>query len=759
MPLSNVRPVLFRRRLPTLVVLLSLTALSLCPSSVVAAQPAEAAQSLAIVPNDVAFYSATLRNKEKVEIVANSDAWAELNALPAVQMGKMFAQMAMMQPDSPWQKVTTFFEEPENQRLLELIKDMVSDEIFVCGMADCSDVLGLVVEVNNATQFAPLTALARGETENANRVQAEMGLKVLLDNLDRLQIPNVVTGFRTTQAPEAGNQLDRLETLLQGILEQHDLASHLKRESIGSTEYLTLRLDGSLLPWEELNRDDFPLDEADFDKLIDKFKSMTLVISIGVYDEFVIVSIGNDNKHLESLGGTSPLAKRPELQRLAPHADKRVTGVTYTSRALLQTVSNPREQIDGLAEATIELLPKSGLSPEAQQRARADIRSLATELKQHVEEPGALVAVSMMNSRGIETFTYNWGEHDRLDGSRPLTLLNHVGGQPLLAIVSRATTSPEDYESMVKWLVKAHGYVEEIILPKMDEDDRQEYREAMDKISPLLVRLDKVTGSLLLPALADGQNALVVDAKITSRQWHERMPEAKVALPMIEPALVLGVSDASRLEQAIQQYREILGDAVLTISELSGQDLPPDFKIPEPEVRETAVGKVYVFDLPAEAGLDNQIAPSAGLSETVAVLTSSPDHAERLLSDKPIDREGPIARADKPLYAAVVFDFAGLVDAAHPWIEYAMRTSHQQNNNLARRDGERRLVAADRTGSAVPVAYRQQDDEDPPELRDTLNQVSRVMELLKVFRGYRSVTYDDDGVTVTHGEVRLADIP
>ena len=50
------------------------------------------------VPSDAAFYSATLRNKEQLDIVLKSKAWAKLWALPLVQTAWKKATEQLDQP-------------------------------------------------------------------------------------------------------------------------------------------------------------------------------------------------------------------------------------------------------------------------------------------------------------------------------------------------------------------------------------------------------------------------------------------------------------------------------------------------------------------------------------------------------------------------------------------------------------------------------------------------------------------------------------
>ena len=45
-------------------------------------------------------------------------------------------------------------------------------------------------------------------------------------------------------------------------------------------------------------------------------------------------------------------------------------------------------------------------------------------------EAGAVMGLSFLTDRGIEGYQYAWGGHGPMDGSKPLGLLEHVGGNP-----------------------------------------------------------------------------------------------------------------------------------------------------------------------------------------------------------------------------------------------------------------------------------------------------------------------------------------
>ena len=138
----------------------------------------------------------------------------------------------------------------------------------------------------------------------------------------------------------------------------------------------------------------------------------------------------------------------------------------------------------------------------------------------------------------------------------------------------------------VKWAKTAYGYFKEFGLPIMPEDDREKAEKFLEAALPLVERMDKANRELLIPALADGQVALVIDGKLTSKHFIESLPATEKPMPMIEPALVVGVSDAKLLKKGLGEYRAIINGLIDAVRQIEGANVPEDFQIPEPQVTE-----------------------------------------------------------------------------------------------------------------------------------------------------------------------------
>jgi hypothetical protein len=693
--------------------------------------------SVKFVPADAAFYSAMLRNGEQIEAIAKSKAWAKIKALPLVQMLMTKVKEEWEDPNGKMAGLAQFYAQPENQELVEMLLDMFSNEMFCYAGENYIGVSGVIAQAMGAMQYGPAMAQLSGEevAGDSTKVQVRMLLRSLTENAQQLKIPDLVIGFKLSDAKKAEAQLKRLEAVLTAVTAQSpQLKGRYKKTTVAKANLHTLTLDGKMVPWEMIPFNQFEDNPGEFDDLIKHLKQVKLTIALGIRENYLLLSLGESTAHLEKLGKGKHLVDLPDFKPLARFADRRLTSIGYASKALKAAAATNAGNLDSMAELLKTALDRAPIPDAKRKKIDKDLEKLADELKGQLPEVGSTLSFAFLTDRGSESYIYEGGDHPGLDGSKPLTLLDHVGGSPILAFVSRHTYKPENYQNFVKWVRVAGKDLEDALVPLLDPDKKETYEKFAKAAKPLLERLDKATGTLLLPALADGQFGFVLDGKLESKQWHEALPEADKPLPMLEPALVWGVSDAKLLKQAVGEYWAIAKDAIDAIRELAPDSIPEDFKLPDPQMQKVKGGTIYGFPLPEEWGLDKQILPNGGLSETVATLSISQKHAERLLAKTPLKVEsGPLAdAAKKPLASAVYVNWPALIDVATAWMDYAIPYA------AAKLPGD----APVGKGSWVEV----------------LQQVRTAVEVLKVFRGSTSCSYFEDGLLVTHSESIIKDL-
>jgi hypothetical protein len=228
-----------------------ITLASALVAQAVGAELVEQAHSLRKVPADAVFYSASLRFKEQWDAFVSSKAYSKLMEIPLVQFVKMQVSFQWQQSDEPVvAKFREYMESPAGQDGIAVLKEMFSDECFVYGGGDIAESFKLFVELNSLRRTVRLEALAKGKDEKD--VTVDRVIEILEKHAETFKIPTLVFGFRIKDQARAKRELDEVHSLLRNVLDEHqpDLAAHLHRDQIGGNEFLTLRLDGTMLPWD-----------------------------------------------------------------------------------------------------------------------------------------------------------------------------------------------------------------------------------------------------------------------------------------------------------------------------------------------------------------------------------------------------------------------------------------------------------------------------------------------------------------------------
>lgn len=450
--------------------------------------------SLGLIPADAAFYSATLRNREQFDAVANSKTWARITKLPFYQMAVQHFKKQYEEGDDPFlASFRQWMKQPENRDLVDLLTDAVSTEIFCYGGSNWIDFLDLMQKIS-AGRYGELIQLLMGsqvkDHEAINYATLRGVLRALAENRNKIKFPDLVLGFKIKDAKKADAQIKRLEKLM--LAEAGDLQKlqpRIKRVKVGDSRFLTLFLDGSMVPWDQIDWQDLEEEAGEFDGLRKRLKKIKLTISLGVRGDFLLFSIGSTTEGIKNLGGAGPrLSSLPELKPLLRAAGKRLTGISYSSKAWAAQMSTTAEDIDNLAALARQFLAVDDIPEQRRKAIRKDLSALAGEIKKNLTAPSASLSFSYLTPRGYESYDYQYGEFPDRDSSQALTLLNHVGRDPILAIVGRSKGRLQRYQTLSKWLQIAYGHLEAVVLEQLDEAEKQSSPHRRGTTQPFLLK-------------------------------------------------------------------------------------------------------------------------------------------------------------------------------------------------------------------------------------------------------------------------------
>lgn len=688
--------------------------------------------ALSLVPADTAIFGTLLRTKEQIDLFYNSNAYKTLRSLPLVKEAWAQAEKELSKGDGPLAMYNELIKDPQNKELVELLLEAGSEEIFFYGGRHWGDFARLAAIINNAQSWAPLTALAGGGGD-PNRAQIRGILLGLQKNSQLLKIPETVIGLKIKSKDKAQNQLKRLEKLAEMVVEQvPPLKGRMKRQKLGDSEFFTVELDGSIVPWEDVNLREFEDKKDEFEDLINAAKKLTLCISIGVKDGYLMLGLTNQFKDLAKLDSKgSTLAGREEMKDLEKFASKPLTGISYVSQDYLRTVQYAYADFESIGETLKNLLKNAdGLSDERKKAMEKDLNALIAKAKNTKIESGAQLAFSFLTPTGYEGYSYDFGKHDDLK-EVDCKLRDHLGGNPILAAAFAFKVDGESYKEFADLIKMFYGHAEAAFQEApVGEQEKEIFKKITEVLIPFAKELDSITTKKLLPSLKESGLGLVLDAKWTSNAWHNEVKTDK-AMPMLELGLLVGLSDAKLFETAMTDYRKAINNFYDKLRNAlpNNGDLPP-FAIPDPQREKVGSGVLLFYPLPEEIGLDKQVQPLVGVGKNASVLAFSKQHAERLMTATPLKhKSAPLSRKEK-LVGVSLLDWPQLVDTALPWVEFSARQANREATDKKSKD----------------------------ETEAILKQVKTVAEVLKCFRGSSSASFLEEGKLVTHSEILVKDL-
>ena len=754
-----------------------------------------AGSGIALVPKDAAFVSATLRLREQYDRFVKSNAFAVLKKLPAVARGFEAFEEQQTQPGSPLSIAATFMELPENQQAVELLKDMFSNDTFLYGDPSCVTLVELIVKIQRAQQTANFLILARGQSAldgidldllNEQPVEEEMEddgaaspvankhihqvrlratdadeqlspqqittqllLKTLAENSDSIVVPDLVWGFKTTQIDAAKSQLKRVEVLGKLLIQaMPELADSLERKKVAGGEVVTFTsaaFDSNLFSsWVELARAEAEgFDAEQVDKVVDAIGSLKIVVALGIIGDRVVLSVGDSIDHLEKLGSEkqSLLATKP-FAPLREQSTNPLTAISYVSEPLRKALAASADDIEQLANLADTLAEAADLPEGAAAQARINLKQVASGYRKRLPVLGAWMAFSFLSEQGYEGYAWDWSKNLPSDGSKPLTLLEHAGGSPLGAVVVRTKNDPSQFEDFVAWTDMGWSFFQKYLLPKSDGEFQESFDAIDEHLAPLGVQFVDILRTKILPSLADNQLGFVLDAESKSRRPHRDLPSSAEPLPLIGPAIVLGLADAKLFREGLSDLFSLVAvDLLEKVREVWPGAIPEGYDVPEPTKSKIAEGTAWSFAIP-DSGLDEQVQPSIAVGNTAVVFSFLPQQSERLLKKAPFKTGSPFLQVEKPLASAAAFDFVRLFDALEPWVVYVARYGCVQQ----------------RDGSVDPDTELNADAENE-QATDVLKQTAVVFKVLKSLRTVAASMATKPDATVTHWKSVIRDLP
>ncbi|MEM8882877.1 MAG: hypothetical protein AAGD14_02265 [Planctomycetota bacterium] len=594
----------------------------------------------ALVPADCAYFASSQRLAERWQALRDSNAVAQLMALPTVQM-----LLAQVMESPQWQQFHQAREQvPMVGTGVDVLTDAVSQEIFVSLDGSWPAFIEALFPLYLRAAFL--------EDEGGETALTHAAVASIVESGDALRLPGVLVGFRL-QDPA------RATKLLKEVVAQFGPALPLPiaEEKIGGGTFHVLRVDATMLPPQpraEMMRTlgQMGVPQERVERVSDWLDGQTAALALGVRGDYLLLSVGADTDGLVALGAEGSLAASEAFARVRGVCKPGVVGLSYLCAPFSTNqqvrVEEVQAVIDGMLDSEELAVPES-----LPARLSKDAEAFVADVNEWLPKAQSEISITFAN-RGLETYSFA-ARIPSMDASAPLPILAHAGPDPLLAVAGRSQPARRSWEQLMRWISVGYGYFEDYAVPTMSKGERADFRRFEQTLVPTMQRMRDITMQELLPSM-DGQPSLfVLGAGGTLPMVPGVTGPLERPMRYPQPALVFGLNDAKQFRAAFGHYREAV-NAMLAAMEEDNPDMRGT-RWPAPATKEFEGAQLhgYAVPLPPAFGL----MPNAVVTDTHAFASLSEAHAKQLMTRSAMP-DGGVVDLTKPATLAVRADLAGL---------------------------------------------------------------------------------------------------
>ena len=283
-----------------------------------------------------------------------------------------------------------------------------------------------------------------------------------------------------------------------------------------------------MIPWDKMPLDELrehEIEKGDIDKVVAKLKGLTLVLAIGLRDDYLIAASVESTDVLASLG-KGEAAGQPAGVQAASGLCRQEADLDQLSQQGpgLAWQASPQD-IDDLVNSSATAWARRNCRRTTRPGSASDAVRWPRTSSRGFAKPGAKMGFSYLTATGCESYVYDWGPLPRptLPGRWAFCRTSAAIRWWRSSDATRTTGSPT-----ICWpRLAVHGpLLLRQIRPAEDEVRRAgEVQEVRIGGPAAGQRFDAATRKFLLPALADGQGGLVLDARFTTKQIAAGVPE------------------------------------------------------------------------------------------------------------------------------------------------------------------------------------------------------------------------------------------
>lgn len=452
---------------------------------------------------------------------------------------------------------------PATREIRAFLYDVISQDIFL--YAD--ENLSRTVEQWNSI-VPEVERLSSRQT--ASEDKPDIVARWVNELVPQIQLPTLMLAGRCTNSDRALARIDELEGAVRlGMNFVPDIASlfkTLRRVEDKRGNRLEWRLTADMIPWNQIPETDV-LDRETLQDLRSACKDKSIVVSIGLLDEYFCVVFSGDKDWESRFGKDSHVIEHPEIKPLVSQYIPDQVGKSGSGKVLVTSTYHTSDKVVSafqgfLLDGFFRKIARSVLLPIIDQQPTEsdtaawlvsvldDASWLDDRIGQHVVRYRGASRVAWLSEEGFESVQIDRTPMHLMDSSQVLEGIRRVGDDPLLILNMRLVSHPEYFVTAREIVRRIKSSFEELMLikdPQADLGPLKPIHQQLKGIWPLVVSITEDWQKRILPNLNGEHMVLVQSGGLQSKNWLPTLGQTTAPLPLPEAALVSGVSNPDDL--------------------------------------------------------------------------------------------------------------------------------------------------------------------------------------------------------------------
>ena len=721
--------------------------------------------SLVRVPQSTGIYYATMNHEQIFDSIFNSNAWEAIKKSEVSKGMKKAYRRGRTRgyqdynEDNPFAQFLEFYGSTFDGLAANTIKEVglqvVGNEIFFYLDNDAVT----LVEASQNAQAEILDKLGVADFEELTPEDTQRLVELLVPHFEDVDCPTMIMGARLEdpdgfrgllQMTQAG-----MEQLFDGMPADLGFARDFWKVIENKKNYLMLaEIDMSELPWDELGEQ---IDDEDSLKKIKKLlNEKQVTMAFGIVDNLLIVGVGKDKNKFVKFGDGDQLVDLPELSKLheAMQRNETIASVFYKS-AEFAKMSDGFSQISDSQKAVIRplVLAMEDMSSEEQEalieQLEKDVDELAADIQGLQQSSAMNFSFTSLCEDGLKGYCKTEMIHPAVNGSKPLELGSHAGPSTVGFIIQRPANVESQFNFLCKWSSKVYRYIKPEFMEQLAEslegvEDAGEgdVEAIVQGLEEMLASFADTTRESFLPAVKNQEVGVFIEMISQKTPWHSALEQSESAaqVPIPMPALVVGTSDAKKINDALKGYAE----AFKKMANTTGKHSPSSNAESVFDIDSAFTAKQTESGMSYRADITNGEIPGIQLGTLVSkdwvVMNLNKKQAADLAKAGRADLFGPV-KTDKPSVSLMFYDNRAMMNSMRPWLDFAQSKMRDEG------------VEFDMLGY---TAERDTLQFTEAQLQDVFE---RCWDMAGCWKGYSSRSYEESGATVTEFLFKFQDLP